>query len=198
MTRTVSATPVATASRFAPRSATPHRTRIALALLAAFGPALPVLAGNVIIPTGKTGTELKVDGNTTDITTRTVNNGIGLNTFSTFEVERGNMVNLHVPGSASTLLNIVYDSPILINGIVNGLKNGSIGGKIVFADPHGMVVGASGVLNLGSLTVLTPARSFLDGLAGSGDSFDMDGVGTLLAGGAPASADGVIRIDLRA
>ena len=59
-----------------------------------------------------------------------------------------------------TFVNLVRDQ-ININGIVNavqsfegGLKNN---GNLVFISPNGMVVGASGVLNVGSLHTYTPS-----------------------------------------
>ena len=57
----------------------------------------------------------------------------------------------------STFVNLV-DNQINIQGIVNAVgKNGAFNnGHAVFISPNGMVVGSSGVLNVGSLTVLTP------------------------------------------
>ena len=51
---------------------------------------------------------------------------------------------------------------IEINGVVNALKQvgGDLkqNGQLVFISPNGMVVGASGVLNVGSLSVVTPTQ----------------------------------------
>jgi filamentous hemagglutinin family protein len=180
--------------------ATPRRSGMALALLAAFGAHVPALSApavtvNNIVPNLKTNTVLTPGAaNTTDITTTTIKGGVGLNTFSTFEVGAGNTVNLHVPTAANMLLNVVYDSPILVNGIVNGYKDGALGGKIAFADPHGMVVGASGVLNVGSLSVLTPRADFLAGMVDTTGAVDVAQMNILLAGGAPVSAGGLITI----
>ncbi|MES3025589.1 MAG: leukotoxin LktA family filamentous adhesin, partial [Pseudomonadota bacterium] len=194
-----------------PRS--PRRTALAVALLTAFGgaahaappivpvgvggPALSGQAGNLIVPTGTTATVLKVNKNVTDITTGTIKGTVGVNAFSHFQVGQNNVVNLHVPSAATALLNLVYDSPILVNGIVNGFKDGSLGGNVMFADPHGMIVGAGGVLNVGSLTVATPTRQFMDGVIGTDGEISSLAVTRLLDGGAPNSADGVIRIDGR-
>ena len=174
----------------------PRRTGIALALLAAFGSHGMAHAATQIIPTGKTSTVVTPGANgVTAVTTQTIKNNVGLNAFSQFKVDQGDVVNLHVPASANMLLNVVYDSPILINGIVNGVKDGALGGKIAFADPHGMVVGASGVLNLGSLTVLTPSASALSSLIDAGGGIDGAAMDKLLAGQMAVSADGHITIN---
>ncbi|MCQ4313795.1 leukotoxin LktA family filamentous adhesin, partial [Pseudomonas stutzeri] len=159
--------------RFAPN-------RITAALIASFG-AFPVgaLAGNTITlhngsyanpNTGvllndlKTQTTITVSGAVTDITTQSVRGQTGFNSFGRFEVDTGNTVNLHVPGGASNLVNLVHDAKAVVNGTLNGLKDGKIGGNIIFADPHGMVVGASGVVNVGSLTVTTPSTQAMTDL----------------------------------
>jgi filamentous hemagglutinin family protein len=167
---------------------------MALALVATFGSQGMALAATQIIPNGKTGTAVTTANGVTDVNTATIKNGVGVNAFSQFQVDQGNVVNLHVPDTANMLLNVVYDSPILINGIVNGVKDGALGGKIVFADPYGMVVGASGALNLGSLTVLTPTTGFLSGLIDGSGAVNDTAMNTLLGGTAPVSADGHITI----
>src|SRR5690606_30144018 len=77
----------------------------------------------------------------------------------------GNTVNLHVPTGKANLVNLVHDSRVVINGTLNGLKDGAIGAHIIFADPPGLVVGASGVVNVGSLTVTTPSATQMSQLA---------------------------------
>ncbi|TLX54517.1 hypothetical protein DN826_13405 [Stutzerimonas nosocomialis] len=105
----------------------------------------------------QTQTTITVTDSVTDITTGSVRGQTGFNSFGRFEVGSGNTVNLHVPGGAQNLVNLVHDAKVVINGTLNGLKDGKIGGNIIFADPHGMVVGAGGVVNVGSLTVTTPS-----------------------------------------
>ena len=67
----------------------------------------------------------------------------------------------------NTFISLV-NGQVNINGIVNalqqvggGLKND---GNMIFISPQGMVVGASGVLNVGSLSVITPTQSNYDTL----------------------------------
>ena len=59
-----------------------------------------------------------------------------------------------------TFVNLVQNG-VSINGIVNTLANigdsASNNGNLVFISPNGMIVGSSGVLNVGSLNVFTPS-----------------------------------------
>lgn len=111
---------------------------------------------NTITLDGATDTTVDVAGKVSDIHTATVRGKAGFNSFGDFKVSQGNVVNLHVPGAATHLVNLVHNSRAEINGTLNGIQSGNIGGNIIFADPHGFVVGASGVVNVGSLTVTTP------------------------------------------
>ena len=63
-------------------------------------------------------------------------------------------------GDISTFVNLVNNG-VNINGIINTLNSdfGFTPGNLVFISPNGMVVGASGVLNVGSLSVLTPEKN---------------------------------------
>lgn len=195
--------PIKTSLPFAARSSAPstlprlhRRTTLTLALAAAFGGgATQVQAQNQIVPNDKTATQLQVNGSVTNITTGTIKGATGFNSFSRFEVERSNTVNLILPPATRNLVNLVTDRAIEINGVVNSLKDGRIGGNVVFADPNGMLVGASGVLNVGSLSVLTPSRGFVDGVIGVDGSIDDLAVSKLLRGNAERSSGGLIRID---
>src|ERR1700683_2804119 len=118
--------------------------------------------GNNILATGRTATMIGVSGRTTTITTSTISGGNAFNSFSQFREGRGNTVNLVVPGSARNLVNIVTGGPVDIQGTLNSYKNGVIGGNVVFADSYGFVVGASGVVNVGSLSVAPPSQKTVD------------------------------------
>ncbi len=150
--------------------------------------------GNAITPDGRTGTQVHVSGAQTDITTTTMSGGNAFNSFSHFEIGAGNTVNLHVPGSANNLVNLVWDAPIRIDGILNAYKNGQIGGNVHFADPYGMVVGQSGVINVGSLTVTTPTREFMEQMLAPDGVISNPAVEQLLKGAMLISQDGVIAI----
>ena len=125
------------------------------------------LVGDTLVQFPGTATAIAVNGNVTDITTGTVRGQTGFNSFSHFQVGNGNTVNLYVPSGASNLVNLVHDSRVVINGTLNGvLTDGNrIGGNIIFADPHGMVVGSSGVINVGSLTITTPSAQQMQQLS---------------------------------
>ena len=84
--------------------------------------------------------------------------GIGFRGYEKFNLDAGDVANLNF-SDISTFVNLV-DNNIKINGVVNSVRDGSLyGGKAIFVSPNGMVVGASGVLNVGSLGVYTPSES---------------------------------------
>src|SRR4051812_14702314 len=184
--------------RAAAASSLPRRHPIAAALLLALNGGAAFAGGpvaNVIVPDGRTLTNLQINGATTNISTSTLRGANAFNSFSHFNVGQGNTVNLQVPGAATNLINIVRDSQTTINGVLNGYKNGQIGGRVFFADPHGFVVGASGVVNVGSLSVLTPTKAFLDQLINPSGVIDMHAAQQLISGDVPLSVNGVIKID---
>lgn len=115
-----------------------------------------------IVPDGRTQTSVAVSGNVSDVTTATTNGENAYNSFSEFDVFAGNVVNLHLPGGTENLLNLVHDRATSIDGMLNAIKDGQVGGNVYFANPHGFVVGANGVVNVGSLSVSTPTSQFMD------------------------------------
>lgn len=84
-----------------------------------------VMAQQIVID-GKTQTTLNTNGNVTDFRTQTISGANAYNSFKKFNVDKGNTVNLHLPGSTKTLVNLIYDEKSNINGILNSIKNGSI------------------------------------------------------------------------
>ena len=141
-----------------------------------FANAVEINQNNVPI---KTNTDIKINGNITDIKSNTTVNGgsVGVNTFGKFNVANGEVVNLHLIGSQTKLINLIYDSsPSQINGIVNSYMNGKIGGNVLFANPNGFVIGADGVFNVGSLTLVTPTQqsmnSFINDIGSETPSFN--------------------------
>ena len=82
---------------------------------------------------------------------------VGLNRFNTFTVKNGEIANLYFKNSPTgsaldTLVNTV-ESPINISGVVNGIRNNTISGNLYLISPKGIVVGSTGVINAGSLTL---------------------------------------------
>ena len=109
----------------------------------------------------------------TTITGVTGNNGVynidptksigstGFRSYRDFNLDSGDVANLNY-ANISRFVNMV-DNKININGVVNTLRNGKFfNGDAVFMSPNGMVVGANGVLNVGSLTVNTPTRAGME------------------------------------
>ena len=115
---------------------------------------LQVLATNISGVTGNNGVY--------DITPTAKNpaGNIGFRKYQDFDLSQGDIANLifHLQGQdLDTFVNMV-DNQINIQGIVNAInKSGAFNnGHAVFISPKGMVVGSSGVLNVGSLSVMTP------------------------------------------
>src|ERR1700691_6216461 len=75
--------------------------------------------GNLIVPTGRTATQIGVSGHTTTISTSTISGGNAYNSFSQFNEGSGNTVNLIVPGTARNLVNVVTGGPVNIQGTLN-------------------------------------------------------------------------------
>ena len=143
---------------------------------------------------GRTQTNTVTSGSVTTVTTATMSGGNALNSFSAFDVGNGSTVNLVVPENAHALVNIVRDRAVTIEGVVNSLQHGGIGGNVFFADPHGFVVGKSGSINVGSLTVATPTVAFLDTVLDAHGGIGAGALASLLAGDMPLSSDGTISI----
>lgn len=84
-----------------------------------------------------------------------VDGATGFRHYEKFNLSQGDIANLNF-ADINTFVNLV-DNQINIDGIVNSVRGNSFyNGKAVFVSPNGMVVGASGVLNVGSLGVYAP------------------------------------------
>ena len=159
---------------------------------------VPELAWAVdIVPDGRTATSVTPTApNVADVRNSgpILGNGNAVNSFNRFNVGNGQTANLHVPDGAAALINLVRDQKTTIDGMLNAIKEGRIGGKVYFANPHGVIVGPTGKVNVGSLHVSTPTQRFVD------DFFDAPGgaetsAATLVEGRAPRNAAAEIRID---
>ena len=121
------------------------------ALVIAFSVAGSARAGDI---TGITG-----NGGVFNINPATINGEAGLREYTNFRLDQGEVANLifkYGNQDISKFVNLV-DNQININGLVNTVRNGQFyPGEAIFVSPNGMVVGESGVLNVGSLSVLTP------------------------------------------
>lgn len=120
----------------------------------------------------------RADGSTNRIVTndnltkifaeKMVNDKIAMSHFKDFKLDAGQIANMYFgeneQGAADHLVNFV-NSRIDINGTVNAIKNSKIGGNLYFLSKEGMVVGAQGVINAGTLYVSTPTAKSFDELA---------------------------------
>lgn len=90
-----------------------------------------------------------------------INGNVGYRHYSNFDLSQGDVAKLIYQGyksgelrDLSTFINLV-NNQVKINGILNAVKaDGS--GHAIFITPQGMTVGANGVLNAGTLSVITP------------------------------------------
>lgn len=100
-------------------------------------------------------------------------NKTAVNRFDQFNVSAGDIANMYfqsteLKGSttwANNLVNFV-NNRIDVAGTVNAIKENKIGGNLFFLSSKGMAVTGSGVINAGSLYVMTPTEDFMKGILG--------------------------------
>lgn len=122
------------------------------------------MAQTVINPV-KGGAKVETNGHVTNVWAGTVVNDVALNVFKQFDVGANDIANMYFKEKdgnveASNLVNMV-GSRININGTVNAIRNQKIGGNLYFLSSDGIVVGAGGVVNAGTLTLMTPSDRFM-------------------------------------
>ena len=89
-----------------------------------------------------------------------------INVFNKFNLSANEIANMYfglkgTEHNSANLVNFVNDR-IDINGTVNAIQNSQIGGNLFFLSKEGMAVGKSGVINTGSLYVMTPVERIYD------------------------------------
>lgn len=118
---------------------------------------------------------IKVNDNVTNIWADKVVGNAAVNVFKDFQLDANNIANMYFKdlqnNSANNLVNFV-NSRIDINGTVNAIQNNQIGGNLFFLSKDGMAVGKSGVINTGSLYVMTPTADFMDSIKTIGGTAD--------------------------
>ena len=164
-----------------------------IGLAALFGLAGQAAAQDVI-PDGRTNTTVTVSGLVSDVRTGTVSGGVGVNTLRQLNASAGRTVNIHVPEGADTTLNLVSDRASRIDGTLNSVMNGTIGGTMIVANPNGVIVGAGGQINAGGLSVSTPTRDFVENFVRPDGSIDTGARDALIEGTA-GLAPGDIVVD---
>lgn len=156
---------------------------------------------------------IEVKGNVTHIWADKVVSNAAVNVFKDFQLDANNIANMYFNtkgasgAEAANLVNFV-NSRIDINGTVNAVQNSQIGGNLFFLSKEGMAVGKSGVINTGSLYVMTPATGIdinsqeynytYEGLRGTFDSGSEANINTALnrmqALNIPLNASGTISV----
>lgn len=156
---------------------------------------------------------IEVNGNVTNIWADKVVSNSAVNVFKDFQLDANNIANMYFNtkgasgADAANLVNFV-NSRIDINGTVNAIQNSQIGGNLFFLSKEGMAVGKSGVINTGSLYVMTPATGIdinsqeynytYEGLRGTFDSGSETNINTALnrmqALNIPLNASGTISV----
>lgn len=156
---------------------------------------------------------IEVNGNVTNIWADKVVSNSAVNVFKDFQLDANNIANMYFNtkgGSGADAANLVnfVNSRIDINGTVNAVKDNKIGGNLFFLSKDGMAVGKSGVINTGSLYVMTPATGIdinsqeynytYEGLQGTFDSGSEANINTALnrmqALNIPLNASGSISV----
>lgn len=185
---------------------TADRLKILSSVLAAGFVVLPFFCGEAFAA----GSIVRVDSDKNlmqsgraDIYAESVHGDVGLNRFQEFKVGNQELANLYFrqekdSTALNTLVNTVA-SRIDINGTVNAIRDNKVGGNLYFLSKDGMVVGANGVVNAGSLTVLAAENKFKDAEAASEalkkQDWELSSKGTIDVSGTLNTATG---IDLRA
>ena len=159
-----------------------------------FGTYVTAFANDIKIE-GNTKTNISYDtNNVTNISTETVKNNNAFNSFKVFNVSKSNTVNLFLPQNTENLINLVYNQASYIDGTLNSIKNNQIGGNVFFLNPHGIMVGAEGTINVGSLTAVTPTPTFMNSVFDSPNVPSMTAVNTIINGSLPINSKGLISI----
>lgn len=102
-------------------------------------------------------------------------NKTAVNRFDQFNVSAGDIANMYFQSTAlqgtdtwaKNLVNFV-NNRIDVAGTVNAIKDHKIGGNLFFLSKDGMAVTGSGVINAGSLYVMTPTQKFMDSIMTNG------------------------------
>lgn len=100
----------------------------------------------------------------------------GFRHYENFYLSQGDIANLifkYGTRGLDKFVNLV-DNTINIQGIVNTMRdNNFYNGHAIFISPNGMIVGEGGVLNVGTLSVLTPTATTYDKLKENPKSFKL-------------------------
>lgn len=119
--------------------------------------------------------EIKFDNNVANIYAEQMKGDTAVNRFQDFKIDAGDIANMYFQSTAlqgtdtwaKNLVNFV-NSRIDVAGTVNAIKDHKIGGNLFFLSKDGMAVTGSGVINAGSLYVMTPTQSYMESIMTGG------------------------------
>ncbi|MBO4779138.1 MAG: leukotoxin LktA family filamentous adhesin, partial [Selenomonadaceae bacterium] len=145
-----------------------RRAMFAMAATLIFSSPFTAQASTITTYSGET---LTSKNNVYDIEVqRKLSEQVGINRFKDFTLDSGHIANIQF-GNLQTLANLV-DNKININGTVNALRNGKIGGNMYFISPEGIAVGATGVINAGAFTGMAVDKDYFNKLYAESDATD--------------------------
>ena len=144
-----------------------------------------------VIPDGRTQTTVTGAGAVSNVHTGTISQGHGINSFSNFNVNSGQTVNIHIPGGAVGTVNVVNGPQATIHGMVQSMQGGQVGGDMYIASPQGFVVGPQGVVRGGSVHLSTPSQSAVNGMFLPGGGLSGSHVTNIINGTAPYGPGGI-------
>ena len=155
----------------------------------------PIAYAQQIITDGRTNTTVDVNGTVSNVSTSTIHGANAFNSFSRFNVNEGNTVNLIVPNSAANLINLINGETSRIDGILNSLKNGQIGGNVYLLNPDGVIFGKNSNVNVGSLNVYTPTKDQMNKYLDLNGNINNVEIGKLTNGEVALTDSGLITVD---
>ena len=91
-----------------------------------------------------------------------ISGNTGFRHYQKFELYNKDIVNLLFRKGDKNYSNFVnlVDNKVIINSLVNTMRgNDFFNGHAIFVSPGGVVIGASGVLNVGALSLITPSQN---------------------------------------
>ncbi|MBR4907491.1 MAG: leukotoxin LktA family filamentous adhesin, partial [Acidaminococcaceae bacterium] len=139
--------------------------------------ALSVAAGMLFMPFSAQASEIvKQDSNLSNTVQQNgkvyniyadkVNGNVAFSEYSKFNLSAGEIANLQFSTlngnqNVNNLINVV-NSRINVDGTINAIRNNAVGGNLFFVSEKGMTVGAGGVINAGSINIITPTGSAVE------------------------------------
>ena len=163
---------------------------------------LPLLAESVITPDTSAGMapDITQNGNIWDINPNFSHGSTDFGHFNQFNLTEGDIANLINSIGRDKFVALV-NNQVNINGILNILNSSGAfnNGHAIFVSPSGIVIGASGVLNVGALSLITPSQdtynSFTSGMKANPtedlSNLKTDSQGNITINGKILARDGV-------